>query len=192
MHPASGAYPVCHSGDMSIGHSDIEPVQGDEVSVLLAALDRQRAGLRRRCSGLSREQLNRPLPPSTMTLAGLLKHLALVESASFSEGLRDEALIPPFDEVDWDADVDWEWHTAVHDDPQVLLDLFDAAVAQSQRITAEVLAGPDGLETLARRPTRYGPPARLRWILMHAIEEYAQHNGHADLLREAIDGRTRF
>lgn len=173
---------------VSVDDGGAEPVQGDEATVLLAVLDRQRAALRRRCMGLSREQLNRTLAPSSMTLAGLLKHLALVESVSFSEDLCDEPLIAPFDTVDWTADVDWEWHTAAQDDPQVLLDLYDDAIAASRRITTGILAGPDGLETLATRLTRHGAPARLRWILVHLIEEYAQHNGHADLLRESIDG----
>ena len=74
--------------------------------------------------------------------------------------------------------------------PQDLFALYDASIAESRRITEQLLAGPDGLETLARRNTYLGIPARLRWILAHMIEEYAQHNGHADLLRESIDGRT--
>ena len=167
-----------------------EPVQGDEAEVLVDMLDRHRAGLRRRCEGLTHEQLNRTLPPSTMTLAGLLKHLAVVESSYFSEDLLDEPLMAPFDTAPWTQDVDWEWHSAVHDTPEALLTLFDAAVAESRRITATLLTTPEGLDTLARRPTYLGIPARLRWILAHMVEEYAQHNGHADLLRESIDGRT--
>ncbi|WP_342447050.1 mycothiol transferase [Ornithinimicrobium sp. CNJ-824] len=72
-----------------------------------------------------------------------------------------------------------------------MLELYDASVAQSRRITDDLLATPEGLDTLAVRPTYLGVPAKLRWILVHMIEEYAQHNGHADLLRESIDGRTR-
>lgn len=167
-----------------------EPVQGDEAEVLLHTLDAHRRSLRRKCEDLSRDELNRTLPPSTVTLAGLLKHLALVESSYFSEDMLGEPLIAPFDTADWDADPDWEWHTAVDDEPQALLDLYDAAVDASRRITRDLLTGPDGLDTLSRRPVRDGRPARLRWVLVHMIEEYAQHNGHADLLREACDGRT--
>lgn len=167
-----------------------EPVQGDEVAVLVDMLDRHRVALRRKCQGLTHEQLNRTLPPSTMTLAGLLKHMAVVDSSYFSEDLLDEPLIAPFDTVDWEADVDWEWHSAADDSPESLLALYDASITASRRITAELLAGPDGLDTLARRDTYLGIPARLRWIMAHMIAEYAQHNGHADLLRESIDGRT--
>lgn len=169
-----------------------EPVQGDEAAVLLDMLDRHRAQLRRKCADLTHEQLNRRLPPSTMTLAGLLKHLAFVESSYFSEGLLDGPLIAPFDTVDRRADAGWEWRTAHEDSPEALLGLYDASIAESRRITAELLASPEGLETLARRPTYLGIPARLRWVLAHMIEEYAQHNGHADLLRENVDGRTGF
>lgn len=168
-----------------------DPVQGDEATVLLHILDRHRAALRRKCVDLTHEQLNRTLPPSTMTLAGLLKHLAVVESSYFSEDLLDEPLIAPFDTVDWEDDWDWEWHSAHEDSPQALLELYDASVAASRRITERVLGSPDGLETLSRRPSHVGTPAKLRWILVHLIQEYAQHNGHADLLREAVDGRTK-
>ncbi len=167
-----------------------EPVQGDEAEVLLDLLDRHRAALRRKCADLTHEQLAQRLPPSTMTLGGLLKHLALVESSFFSEDLADEPLMAPFDAVDWRAEPGWEWRTAADDDPEELLALFDAAVQRSRQVTARLLATPEGLDTLARRPTYLGVPARLRWILAHMLEEYAQHNGHADLLREAVDGRT--
>lgn len=175
---------------MTADSSAAEPVQGDEADVLLDMLDRHRAQLRRKCADLTHEQLHRTLPPSTMTLAGLLKHMAVVESSYFSEDLLDEPLIAPFDTVDWEADVDWEWHSAHEDSPEWLLELYDASIAASRRITEELLATPEGLDTLARRPTYLGIPGRLRWILAHMIEEYAQHNGHADLLRESIDGRT--
>lgn len=175
---------------MAFDESAPEPVQGSEAEVLVDTLDRHRAALRRKCADLSYPQLNQPLPPSPMTLAGLLKHLAVVETSYFSEDLLGGPLLEPFDTVDWDADVDWEWHSASQDTPRQLLELYDEAVAQSRRITEDLLASPEGLDTLAVRPTYLGMPARFRWILVHMIEEYAQHNGHADLIREAIDGRT--
>ncbi|WP_237769972.1 mycothiol transferase [Ornithinimicrobium sp. CNJ-824] len=94
-----------------------EPVQGDEAEVLLDTLDRHRAALRRACEDLDYTRLNQRLPPSTMTLAGLLKHLAYVESSFFSEDLLGGPLIEPFDAVGWSADADWEWHSAAQDTP---------------------------------------------------------------------------
>lgn len=167
-----------------------EPVQGDEVEVLLDILDRHRDALRRKCADLDYTQLNQRLPPATMTLAGLLKHLAYVESSFFSEDLLGGPLLEPFDTVDRSVDAAWEWRSAAQDSPRQLLELYDAAVAQSRKITEDLLDTPEGLDTLAVRPTYLGVPAKLRWILVHMIEEYAQHNGHADLLRESIDGRT--
>jgi hypothetical protein len=79
---------------------------------------------------------------------------------------------------------------AAEDSPPQLLALYDEAVARSRAIVQDLLDTPGGLDSLAARPTYLGVPARLRWILVHMIEEYAQHNGHADLLREAVDGRT--
>lgn len=168
------------------------PYQGDEATTLCSFLDYHREMLREKCEDLSAEQLSRPLPPSDMTLGGLLKHLAVVESSWFSEDLLGESLIAPFDTVDWTADRDWEWHTADQDTPQELLDLYDAAIVQSRRITEQVLASESDLDTLSVATSRTGEHFSLRWILVHMIEEYAQHNGHADLIRESIDGRTRY
>lgn len=166
------------------------PFNGDEVSTLTGFLDYHRATLRRHCEDLTADQLNQALPPSTMTLGGMLKHLAVVESSWFSEDLLGGQLIAPFDTVDWEADRDWEWHSAAQDIPEELLALYDASIAQSRRITAELLAD-GGLERQAVPSTYTGEHASMRWILVHMIEEYAQHNGHADLIRESIDGRTR-
>ncbi|NLG21100.1 MAG: DinB family protein [Actinomycetales bacterium] len=163
----------------------------DEATTLSGFLDYHRSVLRRKCEDLSAEQLSQTLPPSDMTLGGMLKHVAVVESSWFSEDLLGGPLIAPFDTVDWTADQDWEWHTAHLDTPAELLALYDASIEESRRITAEVLAA-TGLETPSVATTRTGEHYSLRWILVHMIEEYAQHNGHADLLRESIDGRTRF
>jgi uncharacterized damage-inducible protein DinB len=190
---------ICHSGRydtvLECGQMSTpqeRPYQGDEVTLLRFFLDDHRRVLRQKCEDLSAEQLAQPLPPSDMTLGGMLKHLAVVESSWFSEDLLGGSLIAPFDTVDWTADRDWEWHTAHEDSPQQLLDLYDAAIAESRRITDEALATEAGLDTLSVATSRSGQAFSLRWILMHLIEEYAQHNGHADLIRESIDGRTRF
>jgi Protein of unknown function (DUF664) len=84
---------------------------------------------------------------------------------------------------------DWDWHSAAADTPEQLLALWQAAVARSRSLVAEALAE-GGLARLARRTWPDGSAPSLRWILVHLIEEYARHNGHADLLRESVDGLT--
>ena len=155
-----------------------------------AYLDYHRDTLRWKVDGLSQEQLAQRLEPSSMTLGGMMKHLALVESNWFEVVLvGGETMMPPFDDVDWDADRDWDWHSAVDDTPEQLLAIFDDAVARSDRVIDDTLAKPTGLDTLSVRPSRHsGNPYSLRWILLHMVEEYARHNGHADLIRESIDG----
>jgi uncharacterized damage-inducible protein DinB len=164
------------------------PLRGDELATLRGFLDFHRDTLRRKTTGLDAAALSTALPPSTMTLGGLLKHLAYVESSWFAEVLDGADPIPPFDDVDWSADRDWEWRTAVHDSPAALRDLFDTAVAASDaRLDAALATG--GLDRLSVRESRPGEGRfSLRWILVHLVEEYARHNGHADLLREAVDG----
>jgi hypothetical protein len=89
--------------------------------------------------------------------------------------------------VDWDADPDWEWHSAADDTPEELLKLWQDAVARSRALVTEVLAD-GGLDQLARRTWPDGRAPSLRRILIDLIEEYARHVGHADLIRESVDG----
>jgi uncharacterized damage-inducible protein DinB len=124
-----------------------------------------------------------------MTLGGLLKHLAYVEDNWFSRSLHGRDKAAPWDVVDWKADPDWEWHSAAEDSPEQLQTLWQDAVARSRALVAEALAN-GGLEQPAQRTWPDGTAPSLRWILVHMIEEYARHNGHADLLREAVDGET--
>ena len=124
-----------------------------------------------------------------MTLGGMLKHMALVEANWFSNYLHGHDRGKPWDAVDWKADPDWEWETALEDSPEQLFELWDETVQRSRALVAEALAEAD-LGQLARRTWPDGRAPSLRWILCHMIEEYARHNGHADLLRESIDGST--
>ena len=163
------------------------PLAGDETATLLGFLDFQRATLAWKCSGLDAAALGARVGASTMTLGGLLKHLAYVEDGWFGRWLLGLDRDPPWDTVDWKADPDWDWHSAAQDTPEQLLGLWQAAVARSRSRVAEVLAD-RGLDTPARRTWPDGRAPSLRWILVHMIEEYARHNGHADLLRESIDG----
>ena len=166
------------------------PLHGDEATILRGFLTYHRDTLRWKCSGLTQEQLAQPLPPSDMTLGGMMKHLALVESNWFDSVFTGVDYMPPFDTVDWDADRDWEWHTARDDSPEQLRALFDEAVRRADAVVDEALTR-GGLEQESARKSRHVDSTfTLRWILVHMIEEYSRHNGHADLIRESIDGQT--
>jgi uncharacterized damage-inducible protein DinB len=157
-----------------------------ERAMLEGFLDGYRDVLLRKAAGLDQAQLAATLPPSTMTLGGLLKHMAVVEEGWFTETLLGEPLPEPWISVDWAADRDWEWHTAHDDSPEQLLELFSTSVERSRATAARF----DSLDVLAARPDSDGTPFNLRWIYVHMIEEYARHCGHADLIRESIDGAT--
>jgi uncharacterized damage-inducible protein DinB len=165
------------------------PLAGDEAATLLGFLDHQRATLDWKCSGLDPAGLRVTVAASSITLGGLLKHLAYVEDAWFSRWLHGQDRQPPWDTVDWEADPDWDWHSAAEDSPEQLSALWRDAVGRSRSLVAEALAD-GGLDRLARRTWPDGRAPSLRWILVHMVEEYARHNGHADLIRESVDGRT--
>lgn len=171
-------------------HGRIEPPSvGDETATLLAFLDYHRATLAWKTSRLDANQLDTRLAPSTMTLGGLLKHLAWVEDLWFSSRLHGNPPAEPWASADWNTDSDWEWNSAADDTPGELRALWSATVDAS-RVHTELALNDGGLDRLAVVPRRSGERPTLRWILVHMIEEYARHNGHADLLRENIDGST--
>jgi uncharacterized damage-inducible protein DinB len=161
----------------------------DETATLMGFLDYQRETLAWKCSGVDAAGLRATTAASSMTLGGLLKHLAYVEDDWFSRKLRNDAVQPPWNAVDWAADEDWEWHSAADDTPEQLFELWRHSVARSRSLVAQALAE-GGLDQLARRRWADGRAPSLRWILCHMIEEYARHVGHADLLRESVDGQT--
>ncbi len=165
------------------------PVAADETTMLLAFLDYQRATLAWKCRGLDSDGLNTRTAASSMTLGGMMKHMALVETGWFSRSLYGHDYSPPWDAVDWTADPDWEWRTAAEDTPEELRTLWEDAVTRSRQLVVEALAD-GGLDRLAVRTWPDGRAPSLRWIVLHMIEEYARHNGHADLLREVVDGET--
>jgi uncharacterized damage-inducible protein DinB len=165
------------------------PVAADETSTLLGFLDFQRATLAWKCGGLDAAGMTATVGVSTMTPGGLLKHMAYVEDHWFSRSLYGNEKSAPWDTVDWDADQDWDWHSAADDSPAEVMSLWQAAVERSRELVAQAL--PDGgLDRLARRSWEDGQVPSLRWIVVHMIEEYARHNGHADLIRESVDGET--
>jgi Protein of unknown function (DUF664) len=127
---------------------------------------------------------------SSVTLGGLLKHMALVESVQFSYKLLGQSPGPPWETVDWDADPDWEWRTAAGDSPEQLMTLWQDAVTRSRTLVAGALAD-GGLDRLATGVANaQGESPSMRRILIDMIEEYARHVGHADLIRESVDGLT--
>jgi uncharacterized damage-inducible protein DinB len=165
------------------------PTAGDEASTLVTALERNRRTFAWKCSGIDAAGFRARTGASTMTLAGLLKHLALVEDYYFTHQLRGVPLPPPWDVVDFDADPSWEWRTALSDDPEYLRELWQASVQRSRVAIDWALAG-GGLDQPASMTWRDGNSPSLRRFLVDLIEEYARHTGHADLLRESVDGET--
>jgi len=159
------------------------PVAADERSTLLAFLDYQRATMLGKAEGLTAAQLSQRLAPSTLTLGGLLKHLALVEDDWIQSDFLGGPQVEPWASAPFDDDRDWELHSAEHDAPDELRALYVAACERTRRVVAE-----HDLDDLSVHRNRDGEQWSLRWILCHLIEETARHNGHADLLRESIDG----
>jgi hypothetical protein len=166
--------------------TDPDPM-GDELTLLSQFLDFQRATLVQKASGLDRAQLATRLEPSTLTLAGLLKHAALVEDSWFDRVLLGHDEREPWAGVDWDADPDWDFNSAPADEPDELFALYTSACERSRAAVAAV----GDLEAVSLGASRgSGERVSLRWIMLHMLEETARHNGHADLLRESIDGST--
>ncbi len=156
---------------------------------MLGELERVRSYIVWKCGGLGAAGLNARLGPSAITLGGLLKHLAHVEDDHFARLLFNREPGPPWDSVDWDADPDWDWRSAADDLPEQLMALWEQAVERSRSIVSAALAE-GGLDHVGRYVTPSGESPNLRRILLDLIEEYARHVGHADLIRESVDGLT--
>jgi Protein of unknown function (DUF664) len=159
-------------------------MRGDEVDTALITLERNRRTFAWKCADVDAAGMALRLGPSPVTLGGLLKHLAWVEELYFQHRLAGRASMAPFDGLDLEADWDdWAWRTAAEDTPQALRALWTEAVHRSRDSLAETLAN-GGLD----QATHDG--MSVRRLLADMIEEYARHTGHADLLREAVDGST--
>jgi Protein of unknown function (DUF664) len=169
------------------------PRDSAEAATLLGFLDYQRVTLQWKCHGLSDEQLRVALPPSPITLGGLLKHLACVEDSWFTEVVAGQPLPEPWASVDFEADPDWTWRSAAADSGGALRALWAERVSRSRDVVKAQLGKGEDAALGQTHPVLYwGDHERvsLRWVLAHMIEEYARHNGHADLIRESIDGQT--
>ena len=170
----------CDTGPVRI---DPDPV-GSEAALLSQYLDYQRETMLVKTEGLDHEQMTRRHPPSTLTLAGLLYHLALVEETWMEARFVGRPDREPWAQVDWDADPDWEFRTSAEMEPEQLRQRYREACDRSRLVVSEA----SSLDQLSVNPLRSGHPFSLRWVLLHLIEETARHAGHADFLREAIDG----
>ncbi|MEY2566833.1 MAG: hypothetical protein QOE35_1362 [Actinomycetota bacterium] len=165
------------------------PLAGTEVEHLVGALERLRATFRWKADGLDAAGLQARIGASALTLGGLLKHLAWAEDLMFTKKLTGDALGPPWDPRAWDGNEDWEFTSAVDDRPEELYAFWDAAVERSRsRLTSALANG--GLDQLVHMSSPEGEHASLRRLVCDLIEEYGRHTGHADLVREAVDGRT--
>ncbi len=157
-----------------------------EDEMLVFALDRSRAQFAWKSGGLDAAALNRTFPPSTMTLGGMLKHLAFVDDWT-AVRLVAHPMPEPWAGVDWDAEPEWPWSSAAGDSPDELYRLWLGASARCRAAVAEVLAD-GGLD----RPVKFTfDPSEVpnaRRIVVDLHDEYARHVGHADLFRETIDG----
>ncbi len=163
-------------------HRPEPPPRGDERATLLGFLDFLRATIEFKLEGLEDEQVRRPsVPPSTMTLLGLVKHLTAVERHWFQYVFLGDDVPPSWNREDPDAD----WRIEPHETTAGILDAYRAQAEISSGIARE-----HDLDEPQRRTLHHHDVVRLRWILTHMIEETGRHAGHADLLREAIDGRT--
>ena len=156
------------------------PLTGDERPILEGFLAWHRALLQRKCAGLSGEQLaERSVPPSNLSLLGLIRHMAKVERRWFRERVGGQDLEPMYDPALGD-DADFE-----DLDPDRAQAEYDRLLEEC-RLADEALAAASYDDTLTARDGLMS----VRSVVVHMIEEYAQHNGHADLLRERIDGAT--
>ncbi|MFI8294161.1 DinB family protein [Streptomyces sp. NPDC085614] len=165
------------------------PLAGTEAAAVLGALERQRATLAWKCSGLDAAGLRATISTSRITLGGLLKHLAHVEDSHFARLWLGCTVGAPWDTVDWESTPNWDYPYATADPPERLLALWQEVVARS-RVIVDGALSTGGLDQLGVHTTRSGEPPNLRRLLLDLIEEYARHAGHADLIREFVDGLT--
>ncbi len=163
------------------------PLAGTELEHLVGALDRLRATFRWKAGGLDEVGLRTHIATTSLTLGGLLKHLALVEDYIFTTKLTGGSVGAPW-ETTYRSDVpDWEFVSAADDTAEELYALWAGAVGRSRaRLDAALADG--GLDQLVHVTADDGRQASLRRLVCDLIEEYGRHTGHADLLREAVDG----
>jgi len=165
------------------------PRAGGEGEMLLGFLDYQRATLAWKCGGLTDEQLRTARPPSMVTLGGLLKHLASIEDEWFTEIVAGQPTPEPWASADPEAAPGWAWTSAAEDSGKELRDLWSERVERARDVVAALIRD-HGVAALDQTYAAWLGAVSLRWVILHMIEEYARHNGQADLIRESIDGQV--
>ena len=160
------------------------PRVADERTTLTAFLEWQRVTLARKCEGLTADQLRlRAAPPSTLSLLGLVRHMADVERGWFRRDLAQESIDSIYSS---EADPDGDFDNVETADADEAFATWRAACEEARAIlTAHALD-----DTFPREGT--GQTISARWMLTHMVEEYSRHNGHADLLRQHIDGAVGY
>ena len=163
---------------------DPDATTTSERDSLSQYLDYQRETILLKTEGLTKAQLAQKIPSSGLTLAGILYHLALVEEDWFEVKFLGHEDREDWAGIDWKADPDYEFRTAVDKEPDWLRRRYRDACDRARQVAAEA----SSLDDVSVRTLSNGKPFTLRWMTLHLIEETARHAGHADLLREAIDG----
>ena len=163
---------------------DPDSTTTSERDALGQFLDYQRETILLKTEGLTKEQLGQQIPTSGLTLGGILYHLALVEESWFEVDFLGQPDREDWQGIDWKADPDYEFRAALEKDPDWLRRRYRDACDRARKVAAA--AG--SLDDVSVSTRVGGKPFTLRWVMLHLIEETARHAGHADLLREAIDG----
>ncbi|MBC9711266.1 DinB family protein [Streptomyces sp. TRM66268-LWL] len=165
---------------MTADHRSAPPLSGSERDTLRAFLDYHRATLAMKCEGLTDEELRRQsMAPSTLSLLGLVRHMAEVERAWFHRAFEDrDAPMVWSDEIDFQAAYDASASTRSE-----AFGAWEAEVERSRRIEKEAAS----LDVTGYQP-RWDKEVSLRFVMTHMLLEYGRHNGHADFLREGVDG----
>jgi hypothetical protein len=167
------------------------PFRDGERAAVEAWLEFHRATLLRKCAGLTAEQLGRrSVPPSALSLRGLVRHMTEVETGWFRQVLGGQSVEWVYcSEDDPDGDFDGVGRDPDEPDTAAAVTREFAAYTAAVGAARALAAAHDSLDDVGAGE-RHGQLVSLRWIYLHMIEEYARHNGHADLLRETIDGAT--
>ncbi len=162
------------------------PLAGNEFEHLMGSLERMRATFAWKARGLDSAGLSFRFQSSSLSLGGLIKHLARAEDEMFTKKLWGDEVSEPWRSAPWSEDPDWDFTSAAHDTPGELYELWTATIRRSRASMWRALS--DGGLDHHSALFWSGQHVTLRRLLFDLVEEYGRHTGHADLLREAVDG----